>query len=192
MPATDVLAVAIVSIFLFAALCAALVLVTVSIAKPKTAPLLIAGSLVVLCLLTAAILPVEVPVLYGLIIALPSTVLAVVGGNPVVRRILAFATHGTVREGIAGGILVQGARSDGPPQEILRGGTTIGYLERLAVVLSIIAGFPEAVAVLVALKGIGRFSELATPAARERFIVGTLASLVWAGMVGGLVRLAIW
>ncbi|MNY74060.1 hypothetical protein D3C86_2129970 [compost metagenome] len=74
----------------------------------------------------------------------------------------------------------------------MRGGTTIGYLERLAVTLGIIAGFPEAIAVVIALKGIGRFSELATAEARERFIIGTLASLLWAGVVAALVRLAIW
>ena len=41
--------------------------------------------------------------------------------------------------------------------------------------------------VVVALKGVGRFTELATPAARERFIVGTLASLLWACAVAGIV-----
>ena len=48
------------------------------------------------------------------------------------------------------------------------------------------------IAVLVALKGIGRFTELATPAARERFIVGTLASLLWACAVSAIVPLALW
>ena len=75
---------------------------------------------------------------------------------------------------------------------LLRGGTTIGYLERLAVVIAVIAGYPEAIAVVVAVKGIGRFSELAAAEARERFIVGTLASLLWASVVGALIRLAIW
>jgi len=88
---------------------------------------------------------------------------------------------------------VRGDSEDqGAVQEILRGGTTIGYLERLGVTLGLIAGFPEAIAVVVALKGIGRFSELSTPAARERFIVGTLASLLWACVIGALVRLSIW
>jgi hypothetical protein len=68
----------------------------------------------------------------------------------------------------------------------------IGYLERVAVVISIIAGYPEAIAVVVAIKGIGRFSELAEADARERFIIGTLASLLWACVVGGLVRLAMF
>jgi len=73
-----------------------------------------------------------------------------------------------------------------------RGGTVIGYLERLAAVVAIVVGYPEAIAVVVAIKGIGRFSELGEPEARERFIVGTLASLVWACVVGALLRLAIW
>jgi hypothetical protein len=64
--------------------------------------------------------------------------------------------------------------------EVLRGGTTIGILERLAIAGAIVAGFPEAVAVVIAIKGVGRFSELAAPEAKERFIIGTLASFVWA------------
>jgi hypothetical protein len=64
--------------------------------------------------------------------------------------------------------------------EVLRGGTTIGILERIAIAGAIVAGFPEAVAVVIAIKGVGRFSELAAPEAKERFIIGTLASFVWA------------
>ena len=63
--------------------------------------------------------------------------------------------------------------------------------EGLAAALGIVAGFPAVIAVLVALKGIGRFTELATPAARERFIVGTLASLLWACAVSAIVPLAL-
>ena len=74
----------------------------------------------------------------------------------------------------------------------MRGGTTIGYLERLAVVIALIAGYPEAIAIVVAVKGVGRFSELAAAEARERFIIGTLSSLLWACILGALVRLAIW
>lgn len=64
--------------------------------------------------------------------------------------------------------------------EVLRGGTTIGILERIAIAGAIVAGFPEAVAVVIAIKGVGRFSELAASEAKERFIIGTLASFVWA------------
>ncbi|MDF2491545.1 MAG: hypothetical protein K0Q58_123 [Microbacterium sp.] len=190
----DVLLVAVLSIALFLTLCAALVLVTVSVKQPSNVPLMVAACLVVVDVMVVAIAPLNVPLLVGLLIAVLGTALAVLGGNPITRRILDLATHGEVREGIRGGIMVYDSRGSDTDRlhEVLRGGTVIGYLERLAVVTSLVAGYPEALAVVVALKGIGRFSELATPAARERFIVGTLASLLWAGLVGALVRLAIW
>jgi hypothetical protein len=198
MVSPDVILVAALSIFLFVALCGALVLVVISLRKPTDIPLIVAGVLVVLCLLTVTVSPVNVPLLIGLGIALLGTALAVLGGNPVTRRVLDIASHGRVEEGDNGGILLRApslpgaVAGEGAVREVMRGGTTIGYLERVAVVLGIIAGFPEAIAVVVALKGIGRFSELASAEARERFIIGTLASLVWACIVAALVRLAIW
>lgn len=75
--------------------------------------------------------------------------------------------------------------------EVLRGGAAIGVLERLCVVLGIVAGFPEALAIIIAVKGLGRFTELAAAEARERFIIGTLASLLWASACAVLVRLAL-
>ncbi|PJI85614.1 hypothetical protein [Luteimicrobium subarcticum] len=69
----------------------------------------------------------------------------------------------------------------------LRGGTWIGVLERLAVTGCVLAGFAAGVAVIVAIKGLGRYPELRdNPGVSERFVVGTLASLVWAGFVGWL------
>ncbi|MFE5410443.1 hypothetical protein [Microbacterium sp. NPDC056569] len=198
MVSPDVILVAALTIFLFLALCGALVLVVISLRTPTTIPLVVAGVLVVLCLLAVTVSPVNVPLLLGLGIALLGTALSVLGGNPVTRRILEIASHGRVEEGDNGGILLRapvapgGVAGEGAVREVMRGGTTIGYLERVAVTLGIVAGFPEAIAVVVALKGIGRFSELATAEARERFIIGTLASLVWACVVAGLVRLAIW
>lgn len=191
----DVVIAAALSIFLFLALCGALVVVVISLRKPTDIPLIVAGALVVLCLLAVTVSPVNVPLLPGLAVALLGTALAVLGGNPVTRRVLEAATHGRVPDGDNGGILLRapsGAGGEGAVREVLRGGTTIGYLERVAVALGIIAGYPEAIAVVVALKGIGRFSELAAAEARERFIIGTLASLVWACVVAALVRLAIW
>lgn len=190
----DALLIAVLSAALVAALCAALVLVSVTLRRPSNAPLVIAACLVVICVMIVAVGPLNVPIPVGMLIALLGTALGVLGGNPITRRVLDIATGGDVREGARGGIMVYDSRSVDTDrmQEVLRGGTVIGYLERLAVVASLVGGFPEAVAVVVALKGIGRFSELATPAARERFIVGTLASLLWAGLVGALVRLAIW
>jgi hypothetical protein len=184
---------AILSIFLFLVLCGALVLVVVSLRRPTTLPLVIATGLVVLALAVVIVSPVNVPMIMGLILALLGIVLGVLGGNPLTRRVLEIATHGRVHETSDGGIRVDGgADGDESGAVLLRGGTTIGYLERLAAVIGIVAGFPEALAVIVAVKGVGRFSELASAEARERFIIGTLASLLWACVVAGLVRLAIW
>ncbi|GAA1671095.1 hypothetical protein [Microbacterium lacus] len=188
---------AVLSIFLFFALCGALVLIIISLRKPTTVPLAVAGGLVVLSLIVVVVAPVDVPLIMGLIIAILGTAVAVLGGNPVTRRVLEIATHGRVKDGANGGILLDaeaaGVRDDDErPTEVLRGGTTIGYLERLAVVVAIIAGYPEAIAIVVAVKGVGRFSELAAAEARERFIIGTLSSLLWACIVGALVRSAIW
>lgn len=72
---------------------------------------------------------------------------------------------------------------------ILRGGAIIGVLERFAVCLAILAGQPVAIAYVVAVKGLGRFAELkATPVAAERFIIGTLTSMLWAAGVAALAK----
>ncbi|MBN9168675.1 MAG: hypothetical protein J0J11_01900, partial [Microbacterium sp.] len=174
-------------------MCGALVLVVVSLRRPTTLPLIIATGLVVLALAVVIVSPVNVPTIMGLILALLGIALGVVGGNPLTRRILEIATHGRVHETSDGGIRVDATPDDGTAGTVLlRGGTTIGYLERVAAVIGIVAGFPEALAVIVAVKGVGRFSELASAEARERFIIGTLASLLWACVVAALVRLAIW
>nr|WP_246256645.1 hypothetical protein [Isoptericola halotolerans] len=68
---------------------------------------------------------------------------------------------------------------------VLGNGTWIGLLERLAITGTILVGHPEGVAVVVAVKALGRLPELREhPVAGERFVVGTLASLVWAAAAG--------
>jgi hypothetical protein len=100
---------------------------------------------------------------------------AVLGGGPVATAVLRAADPAAV--GVAGG-----------PQDpaILRGGAWIGALERAAVAATLFAGSAEALAVVIAIKGLGRFAELRAPAAAERFIVGTLASGLWAGACVGV------
>jgi hypothetical protein len=72
---------------------------------------------------------------------------------------------------------------------ILRGGAIIGILERFAVCLAILVGEPVSIAYVVAIKGLGRFAELkATPVAAERFIIGTLTSMLWAAGVAALTK----
>lgn len=78
-----------------------------------------------------------------------------------------------------------------PTQRILRGGAIIGILERLGVCLAILTGQPVAIAYIVAIKGLGRFAELKeTPVAAERFIIGTLASMLWAAGIAAAVKVA--
>lgn len=110
--------------------------------------------------------------------------LGVVAGSPITTWVLQ-RTEPRSATGPSGGILVRG-RADGET-EILRGGTTIGYLERFAVIGAAAVGRLEIVAAVIAIKGLGRFTELSSSVARERFIIGTLVSLLWAGVCGALI-----
>jgi hypothetical protein len=68
---------------------------------------------------------------------------------------------------------------------ILRGGAWLGVLERLAITGSLLAGYPYGIAIVIAIKGLGRYAELRDqPVASERFVVGTLASLIWSVATG--------
>lgn len=76
-----------------------------------------------------------------------------------------------------------------PRVEVLRGGLLIGMLERAAVAVAILSGQPVAIAYVVAIKGLGRYPELkSTPAASERFIIGTLASMLFSASVAVLAK----
>jgi len=165
-------------------------------------PFAIASAGALAAALLVAALPVgEAPAVFVVVLGLAGLVLAVIGGGPVALLALQLATQNSVSPGSHGGILVGTEQPAGPDapgtdippaavHEVLRGGLTIGVLERLAVTGAILAGFPEALAVVVAIKGVGRFTELASGEARERFIIGTLASLIWACACAILVSLA--
>lgn len=72
-----------------------------------------------------------------------------------------------------------------PSRPLLRGGLWVGILERLAITGVIIAQQPQLIAVVVAVKGLGRYPELQQAGgASERFIIGTLASFTVAVAVG--------
>jgi hypothetical protein len=106
--------------------------------------------------------------------AVAAVLAAVAGGGPVATAVLRAADPAQV--GVSGG-----------PQDptILRGGAWIGVLERVAVAVSLLARSPDGLLVVFAVKGLGRYAELRAPAAAERFILGTLASALWAaGCVG--------
>jgi hypothetical protein len=70
---------------------------------------------------------------------------------------------------------------------VLRGGAWIGALERLGIFATLAAGWPEGVAVVLAVKGVGRDHEVSgSTDAAERFIIGTFASVLWACACAGV------
>ncbi len=101
--------------------------------------------------------------------AVVAVLAAGLGGGPVASAVLTAADP--TRAAAAGGV--------GDP-EVLRGGAWIGVLERVAVAGTLLAGWPEGLPVVLAVKGLGRFAELKASAAAERFIIGTLTSVLWA------------
>ena len=109
--------------------------------------------------------------------------LATVAGSPLVSLVMTNITKlpepGDANAGIPRD---ENAAPTATSQQILRGGATIGYLERFALVGSLLVGQAAAVAIIVGIKGLGRFTELDTSVARERFIIGTLVSLTWAAL----------
>jgi len=77
------------------------------------------------------------------------------------------------------------------PGTVLRGGAWVGYLERAAISATLLAGWPEGMALVLAVKGVGRYPELRGPEsvqshAPETFIIGTLASVLWAAACAGV------
>ncbi|WP_370614982.1 hypothetical protein [Mumia sp. Pv 4-285] len=109
------------------------------------------------------------------ILVLFAMVLAVLGGGVVTTA--AFETIDASRSSDTPGRTVTAAA------EVLRGGAWVGALERLAVFGSLAARWPEGVAIVLAVKGLGRYPELKVKersGAAERFIIGTMISVIWA------------
>lgn len=107
--------------------------------------------------------------------------IGVIGGSPLVAIVLKLSGNAGI-PGAQGGIIV--ADGAGGQQEILRGGATIGYLERFMFMAAVpMAGLGVGALGILVLKGIGRFSEIGNAnAGRERFMIGTLVSFAWAGV----------
>jgi hypothetical protein len=108
------------------------------------------------------------------VLGLYAVVLAVAGGSVVTTAVFQLIDE-------------QSGDADDESMEaagrILRGGTWIGALERLVVFGSLAVGMPSGVALALAVKGLGRYPELRSgdrPATAERFIIGTLVSVLWA------------
>lgn len=103
-----------------------------------------------------------------------AAVAAVVGGGPVASATLRLADPG------------QRNRPGPADPDVLHGGAWVGTLERIGVAGALLAGWPEGIALAMAIKGLGRYAELRTPAASERFIIGTFASVLWACGAAGV------
>lgn len=111
---------------------------------------------------------------------------AVAGGGPVTTALFVLVDS-PARRGPPGVSVLQAGH-------LLRGGAWIGALERGGVVLSLLAGWPEGVAVVLAVKGLGRYPELrnaGTGAVAERFIIGTFSSVLWAACCAGVAQLVV-
>lgn len=121
---------------------------------------------------------------------------SVLGGWPITAAVLRLAQRSSdagpaTEPGTAGAGVTDGGDGPAGPRSraVLRGGTWIGILERVGVTGAVLLGYPAAVAFVVAVKGLGRYPELREhPGASERFVIGTLTSLLWAAGVGVLGR----
>lgn len=101
---------------------------------------------------------------------------AVAGGSPMVTAVFRLARRAD-------------SPTPDPAHEPLHGGRTIGVLERIAVAASILSGWPEGIAIVLAVKGLARYPELRgaqASAASEQFIIGTFTSVMWAVAVCGV------
>jgi hypothetical protein len=107
-----------------------------------------------------------------------SILTSLVTGGPIAKALLRLADQGTP-------ISPQGpARTN-----VLTGGAWIGALERIAVTTTLLAHWPEGLALILAVKGLGRYPELRSadqPGTAERFIIGTFGSTLWAAACAGI------
>jgi hypothetical protein len=170
-------------------------------------PVLPVAVVSVLLLAMAAALAADVDEAHGWRLATAlvlGVVAATTAGSNVVRAVFRSMRGEFVPARVRDSVRVDGASSEpagntepGQPSEtsterpetVLRGGAWIGYLERAAVAATVLAGWPEGVALVLAVKGVGRYSELRETNAPEAFIIGTFASLLWAVAAAGTVHL---
>lgn len=112
------------------------------------------------------------------LVVVASVAAATLGGGPVTESVFRLAAF--KRDADA---------CDDVESSPLRGGMWIGLLERAAIASTLWASWPEGLAVVLAVKGLGRFSELKQHAAAEQFILGTFVSVLWACAAVGVGRM---
>jgi hypothetical protein len=112
------------------------------------------------------------------VVTVLAAVLAVAGGGLVTSAVFSFVEDS------------ERVRSAGA---VLRGGAWIGALERLGVYVALVAGWAPGLAIVLAVKGLGRYPELRNredTGVAERFIIGTFTSVLWAVACAGVAVLA--
>lgn len=125
-------------------------------------------------------------------VAIAAVLAAGLGGGPVVTAVLAAADPTRAVTALTGDHPVGPSPGRAPGMagiadpDVLRGGSWIGVLERLALAATLLAGWPEGLPVVLAIKGLGRFQALKETPAAERFIIGTLTSVLWAAACAGV------
>lgn len=108
---------------------------------------------------------------------------AAIGGGPLTAAVLRLAPPEPVPVG---------SPPAAPPATVLRGGATIGVLERGAICVAVLTGWPEGIAIVLAVKGLGRYPELrAAAGTSERFIIGTFTSVLWSLACAGTAVLGV-
>lgn len=115
------------------------------------------------------------------LVIVASVAAATLGGGPVTETVFRLAAFKRARD--------HAGEDHDPDASPLRGGMWIGLLERAAIAATLWASWPEGLAVVLAVKGLGRFSELKQHAAAEQFILGTFVSVLWACAAVGVGRL---
>ncbi len=134
-----------------------------------------------LLLLLAAAILTTIPATVDLttVLVLLAGALAAAGGGPVTALVFDLVDRREIATAAPSESMEQASH-------VLRGGAWIGVLERMAIFATLVAGWPEGLAIVLAVKGVGRYPELGpgpdggSTGAAERFIIGTFTSVLWA------------
>jgi hypothetical protein len=90
-------------------------------------------------------------------------------------------------------LVLKWSATKAPPESgekiTLRAGRVIGVLERLLIFVGLVASSWEILAGVVALKTVARYSDLDKQDKAEYFLIGSLASILWAVVMTALISL---
>ncbi|MBJ8337532.1 hypothetical protein JGU71_01405 [Antrihabitans sp. YC3-6] len=148
--------------------------------SPKKIPAWLAPVAALVALAVAAIAGAETTKVSGFALgatAVLTLVAAALGGLPLAPAAFRIARRDATQP-------TQQPATGGP----LKGGRIIGILERAAIAGAVLAGWPEGMAIVLAVKGLARYPELREPHASEQFIIGTFTSVLWAIAAGAIGR----